>query len=131
MGSRGTSIVYGIILILLGVEALLTDFISNEVLSSLVFIIGVAVLLTPIEPRPANLGGARGHPKAGYQWLRRWVFGPVLVLMGVGYFIDIIESWLAPILVDTLIGGVILLAMGLIYELASFKKTRMVQISSV
>jgi len=131
---RGTNIVFGIILVLLGIEALWADFISNEVLSGLVFLMGVAILWTKISLSPTGFGGhvgAPGHPKEGYQFLRRWIFGAILVIMGLGYFYDPTGDWLSPILVDTLIGGLILIVFGVIYWLAASKRARNIQIGGI
>ena len=90
-------------------------------------VLGVIVLLTPVVTHPHPTDPLyRGTPRAPFQWIRRWVFGAAMVLMGVASFVGAIGEQLPFFTIYSSTGPLILLGIGAIYFLSAFAKTRRV-----
>ena len=133
---RFVNFVYGGIIIAIAVIGLFferLDFISGVIPSwsfpIIVILMGVMVLITPIDPTPYGVAA----PRRFFQIVRRWIFGLYMVLVGIMSWVD--EYTFFPYLANTsvysLFGQIILLAIGAIYILAAFDTTRGMNISSI
>ncbi len=98
--------IYGTLLILIALDAMFIGYLSQDLfLPVAVIIMGALILFTPMY------GGSIG------QVLRRWVFGIVVVLMGIASFFqgDILRFDLSYLTVSSLSGQAILILIGIIY----------------
>jgi hypothetical protein len=89
--------------------------------------IGIIIMLTPIT-RPR----AKGEKMNSFYYLvKRWVFGAVLVVCGLGSWIPYIRDYASGILYGTSVAaGLIIIFMGIIYFFSAFKRMRKVQFVS-
>ena len=126
------NLIYGGILIFLALDAMIFNLIPGTFLSILVVIMGVLILFTPLASRRAS-GLYRNVPAPKYQWLRRWVFGAYLVLSGIMSVVGLYSDFpfMANTSIYTIGGQLILIGIGLIYFLTSFKKTRGIQVHGI
>ena len=130
--SRVTTFIYGILIVLAALDAMIFGFVPSIALPLAVIVLGALVLFTPIlSPGP---GGT--IIRTSSNWLRRWVFGAVMVLMGIAST-GIVPSLsgsnytaLGYLTLDTFIGQLILLIIGAIYFLAAFARTRQINVAS-
>ena len=131
---RIINFVYGTILLLIAIEALWTDYIPNEFLPYAVLLMGVVILFTPITRRGLRGRGWAPHPRPFFDYLRRYVFGLALILMGVASAVPWLqETFIASSFIDvsTRSGSLILAAIAAIYFLSAFKPTRTFRVESV
>ena len=126
--SRVTAFIYGALIVLVAIDAMLFGFIPGDFIGIVVIALGILVLFTPLLPY-----GAR----APFQWFRRWFFGAVMIIlgfreMGVSFGFEFIEkiNVLGALTLDTFVGKLILLIIGAIYFLAAFARTRNMQMPS-
>ena len=126
-----TTLFYGALIVFVALDAMILGYVPSNVLPIAVIILGVLVLFTPIVTR-----GIQGTVGAPFQWLRRWIFGVAIIILGtassefigagfLGRF-DILGSFT----LDTLVGQLVLLLIGIIYFLAAFARTRKMQAAS-
>lgn len=128
-----TALFYGALIVFVALDAMLFGFVPSNVLPIAVIIIGVLVLFTPIHtwgPGGTKIG-------APFQWLRRWVFGAAMIIIGaassglLGNFLDVGGiSVFGYLTLDSFMGQLVLLIIGAIYFLASFARTRKTQVAS-
>ena len=132
--SRVTTFIYGTLIVLVALDAMIFGFVPSIALPLAVIVLGALVLFTPIlRPGP---GGSILLKRTLSNWLRRWVFGAVMVLMGIAST-GIVPSLsgsnytaLGYLTLDTFIGQLILLIIGAIYFLAAFARTRQINVAS-
>lgn len=135
--SRVLNLIYGVVLIFLAFSAWFDWIPSNLVLALLVAVMGIIILMTPLgEPGYGHPLRGSPSPRPFFQWIRRWFFGGFLVLSGVSSFEPLFEilpyplgAFLYNITLSSTTGPWIILAIGVIYFLVSFRKTRDVQLS--
>jgi hypothetical protein len=131
--SRVTTFLYGALLVLAALDAMIFGFVPPVALPLIVVILGVLVFFTPILRTGLGATGI-GSP---FNLIRRWVFGAVLVILGLassdllGSFLDFggfnIFGYLT---LDDFMGQLVLLLIGVIYFLAAFARTRQINVSS-
>ncbi|MEK6897258.1 MAG: hypothetical protein AABW93_01870 [Nanoarchaeota archaeon] len=126
-----TTFLYGALIVFAALDAMFLGFVPSNVLPIAVIILGVLVLFTPIVTR-----GIRGSIGAPFQWLRRWIFGAVMIIIGAASsgFIGsgFLERFniLGSFTLDTFVGQIVLLLIGIIYFLATFARTRQINAAS-
>src|SRR3989344_4130662 len=133
---RVVSIIYGIILIVLSLVLMFAEDTAFGIPSiffpAFVVVMGILILLTPMETDARRLRNlAMGTPRPAFRWLRRWVFGFFIVISGALPFLQEYIGdfpWGARLSSETFSGQLILLAVGAVYLLASFARTRNIQI---
>ena len=106
--------IYGIALILVALDAMFFGFLPADMSPIIVIILGALILLTPISSNP--------YTPAKLGWLRQYVFGAALVIMGVassGWLTGLV--WLEGATIETWAGQAILIVIGLIYLFAVTK----------
>ena len=137
-------ILYGIVLIYLAADALFLGFIPSDLFRAVVAIfIGVLIMLTHHSSVRGNIRDAQrtavyGRKNVGFfQWIRRWIFGGAVILVGVislvmdsGSLPRSMES-LSVISLESWLGQLIIVAIGAIYLLSSFDKTRGIEMPSL
>ena len=128
---RGTSIIFGILLVLVAIDTMITHIIPLTFLPFAVIVLGVLVLMTPLVSPNLVQGREVLSPRAPFQFIRRWIFGLVIVVMGLVPLISALETQLPYLSVDSTLGDFILLGIGAVYLLASFAKTRNVEIATI
>lgn len=128
--------IYGGVIIYLSLDALWLHIIPNTFLSILVALMGALILFTPID----NPHGALNinNPRPRFQFIRRWVFGIFFVLIGllsIEIFYNLLPypfgAFLFNITLNSSSGPLLMLVIGVIYFLASFARTRRMQISTI
>ena len=130
--SRVTTIIYGALLVLAALDAMIFGFVPPTALPLLVIVLGVLVFFTPILGR--GPGGTAISPL--FNWLRRWIFGAVIIIMGITSigFVPFLSganyTALGYLSLDIFLGQLILLIIGIIYFLAAFARTRQINVSS-
>ena len=121
-----TTLFYGALIVFAALDAMLFGIMPSNILPIAVIILGAMVLFTPIT----LMGPGRTKIGAPFQWIRQWVFGAVMVIMGIVStgFVPLLSgsdyTALGYLTLDTLWGQLILLIIGVIYFFAAFKRTR-------
>ena len=125
-----TTLFYGALIVFVALDAMILGYVPSNVLPIAVMILGVLVLFTPIVTR-----GIQGKIGAPFQWLRRWIFGAAIIIIGaasseflsgfLGRF-GLLESFT----LDAFVGQIVLLLIGAIYFLAAFARSRKMQAAS-
>ena len=128
--ARAVNWIYAVILVILSIDSLWLGFFPAEFLPYAVILMGVAILMTKIEnpTGPRGMGGI-GRVSAWSNISRRFFFGIVLIFIGVAST-GLLGDWGALLVVGTLGGSLVLLAISVIYVLSLFKKTRQMQVAS-
>ena len=122
---RFVSLIYGLILFYLALEALWLDYLPNEFLPYAVILMGFAVMATPITSRsPVAVGGPVSYAVNPIVILfRRWIFGALLILMGlvttIPWFQDKI-GFFSYITTESILGSIIIASIAIIYFLSVF-----------
>jgi hypothetical protein len=135
--ARVVSWVYTLILVALASEIVgWTSFLPDEFLPYLVLLMGVVIMGTNISGSRVSVNGQMGvHTFPSWVvFVRRWLFGFVLVLMGLASAIPSIQNtFIASSLIttDSRSGALILCGIALIYLLSNFTRPRMAQMSSI
>ena len=84
----------------------------------------------------AIAGGPGPYQRRGFALIRRWVFGIILVLMGLlGVLSDVFdtaffETYVGALTAGTVVGGIVLILIGLVYFVAAFSRTRSMTVAS-
>lgn len=133
--SRVTTFIYGLVIAFVALDAMIFGIIPAALLPFVLMVLGVMIFLTPIVSMPAYNGPGGRFVSSGkigprYQWLRRYVFGIYIVAVGVLSLLGFAGQYVQEITIYTLPGQLILLLIGVIYFLATFGKTRNIQIAS-
>ena len=140
---RVWSFIYGGVLLVLSIASFFPEtvgfFLPNALLPWLILGMGVLILFTRLDAGPTArdcMGRAVAANRSGFRWIRRFVFGTVLVLMGV---FDIwfsiasvpgLEDVFSQFAAGTTGSGIVLLLFSVVYFLSAFHKTRNVVVSS-
>ena len=137
------SFIFGLFLLLLGLYSILPmigvdipylEVVDPVYLSVGIIIIGILILVIP----PAKYAAGRSakyYESTFFRYIKRWIFGILLILVGLGndlvysWFSDLFETIVVSIGLGTLVGGVILLALGLVYLLSASHKIRTTEAS--
>ena len=129
--------IYGVIIAFLALDAMIFGIISTGFLPLVIIVMGVLVLFTPLQStRDLYTRQTTGTPGFWFQRLRRLVFGIFMILQclipyGQSLGLDFLYTYGARASIETFTGQIILLAIGAIYLLASFARTRRQQITGV
>jgi len=125
--------IYGLLLIYVALDAMFFGILPADMLPIIVVILGVLIFFTPIHKAP-SVRGPRGFiassPRGPFQWIRRWIFGAAVVILGLAS-----SQWIGALnilsgaTIYTWAGQGILILIGLVY-LFSGTKTGAYQIGS-
>ncbi len=136
--SKWVSRIYGILIILVALDAMIFGILPQALLPFIVILLGILIFFTPI-------GGPNNPQMPGYGQnyspysresivakIRRRVFGVYMVLAGILSFTGLLNfPFGAYASVYIFSGQLIILLIGVISLLTSFGKTRNMQISSI
>ena len=132
--------IFGLLLLLLGAYSIFPmigisvpylETVDPVYLSAFIMIIGILILVIPSAKKSAT----EYYESRFFRYIKRWIFGILLILVGLGndlvyfWFSGLFESIVTSIGLGTLIGGVILVALGMVYFLSAFKKIRLAEAS--
>lgn len=126
---RITPLIYGVLVVFIALDIMFFHFIPSGFLDVIVMALGILILLIPTRREISPYG----YPtRIKFQWLRKWIFGAALVILGLSSdrFIVGFGDKLGFFTLNSLVGQLILLLIGIIYLLAAFGRTRRMQIYS-